>query len=470
MLPRLVLFSFLIFVVWLIRRDTVMRGGVSPSVWIPTLWLGILVSRPLSAWFGVSGIRSDVESATAGNPIDMLGFMGLIAAAMIVLSKRQLNWGELIQRNWPIFLFYGYLLLSVVWANNPFVSFKRWFKEFGNILVALVILTEANPVQALRVVFVRCAYVLIPLSEIFIRYFPDLGRVYNIHSGEMMAVGVTFQKNSLGAMVLVCSLILLWDFFQLWQEGHRKKLASQRFDYLVRVIVLVLGVYLLKLCDSKTSMLCLVLSMGILFASRSRLLRRRLSLMATLGVLGILAFLILDQIFGIKEALVSSLGRDMTFTGRTEVWEILLNVGTNPIIGTGFCSFWDDLKFQSQLPYFVAFSAHNGYLEIYLAGGMVGICLLALMLLATWWRIHKALGQGGDFAVLRFAVLVTVLIANFSESNFAVMSPVGFLFLIAALAIPIPVPSPQPLVMPRAEPRDAPAGLGAVHQLAWSPV
>lgn len=430
---QVILLAFLVFAVWLIRRDTGQRGGLSTAVWIPTLWVGILASRPLSTWVGIGGIRNDVESATAGSPIDMLGYMVLIMAAIYVLAKRQLNWAGILQRNWLVFLFYGFLLLSVIWANYPFVSFKRWFKEFGNILVALVILTEINPQQAFKAVFVRCGYLLIPLSVIFIRYFPDLGRRYNIHSGEMEAVGVTFQKNSLGSMVLVCCLILLWDWFQLRKPSPHRKYPKLRFDVLFRLVIFLLGMDLLRVCDSKTSMVCLALSGLILAATRSQFLRKRLVFLVGLCVMTILVFLLLDQMFGIKEAVVEGLGRDMTFTGRTEVWHELLNVGTDPIFGTGFCSFWDDLRFQSKLPYWVAFSAHNGYLEIYIAGGMIGVCLLTWMLLGIGHNIIKSLSWGGDYAVVRLAVYVVILIANFSESNFAVMSPVGFLFLLTAI-------------------------------------
>ena len=123
----------------------------------------------------------------------------------------------------------------------------------------------------------------------------------------------------------------------------------------------------------------------------------------------------------------------MTFTGRTDVWRELLNVGTDPVLGTGFMSFWDDARYQTLLPEWIAFSAHNGYLEVYLAGGFVGVALLTMMILATGFRINRSLGAGGDYAVVRFAIFVITLIANFSESNFACMTPLGFLFLLATI-------------------------------------
>src|SRR5437867_8617627 len=166
MLPKLILLASLALSWWLIKRDVAHRQGVSSAIWIPTIWVAIIGSRPVSMWLGFGGGTDTLE----GSPIDALIFFILIFAAFAVLSRRALNWSQVISENWPIFLFYAFLLISVLWANSPLISFKRWFKEFGNIAVLLVILTEAKPQQALRAVFVRCAYLLLPLSFVFIRY------------------------------------------------------------------------------------------------------------------------------------------------------------------------------------------------------------------------------------------------------------------------------------------------------------
>ena len=144
-------------------------------------------------------------------------------------------------------------------------------------------------------------------------------------------------------------------------------------------------------------------------------------------------FFLLDRMIGFSEGIVRSLGRDMTFTGRTDVWRELLNVGTDPLFGTGFMSFWDDNSFRSKLPYWVAGSAHNGYIEIYLAGGMIGVTMLTLMLLGTSAKINRDLRSGREYSVVRFAIFAAALVANFAESNFACMTPLGFLFILAAI-------------------------------------
>lgn len=413
---------------WLIRKDVAYRPGVSSAVWLPTLWVGMLASRPLSTWVGFGGSDDSLE----GSPLDRLFFFVLITLAVLTLVRRRLDWGVLLRGNWPLLLFYAYLLITVSWADAPFSSFKRWSKEVGNIFVLLVALTEEQPLQAFRAVFVRCAYLLIPLSVMFIRYFPELGRKYNIHSGEMEAVGVTFQKNSLGAMVLVCGLVLIWDWFERTQRSSTR---LGKIEKHLPAAFLLMGLYLLYLCDSKTSIACLALAGCILTATRLPVLRRRISALGGLFVVGILLFFALDSVFGIKEEIVRSLGRDMTFTGRTEVWKELLSLHTDPVLGVGFCSFWSDQEYQSKLPIEVAGgrSAHNGYLENYIDGGLVSIFFLGLLLVVTIVRINRQLAIGDNYAVMRFAVFVVMLIANLSESHFGKMSPLGFLFLMVAV-------------------------------------
>lgn len=368
-----------------------------------------------------------------GSPLDALIAGLLIIVSYGILARRQMSWGSVIRDNWPVFLFYFYLLVSVLWAESTFVSSKRWFKEFGNIAVLLVILTEVNPLQAFRAVFVRCTYLMLPLSVIFIRWFPNLGRVYSRHSGEMEATGVTFQKNSLGMTTLVCTLILIWDWMEWSQPGLPRQ---KKFDRFLPFAFFTMAGYLLYLCNSKTSLSCLILGGSIILAARVPLLREKVSVLGGYVLMGIVTFFLLDQMFGITESLVHSMGRDMTFTGRTDVWREILALNTPPIFGTGFLSFWSDLSYQSRLPDWVVSSAHNGYLEMYIDGGVVGVSLLVFMLFLLALKMNRQLASRGNYALVRFAILLVVIVSNFSESNFGRMSAVGFLFLLAAIDIP----------------------------------
>lgn len=415
---------YLIPALVLIHRDTRSREGVSVAVWIPTIWVARIASRSISSWIGFGGGESSLD----GSPADAVLFFGLIFAAVVILSRRQIRYGQAIRENYALLLFYGFFFLSILWANSSLSSFKRYVKEFGNILMVVVLLSEVNPSEAIKAVFVRCAYLLIPLSVIYVRYLPSLGRRYS-RSGGLEVIGVTDQKNTLGVMVLTCMLILVWD----WLERRSSRRRTQSLDSFLLIILTAFSFYVLQQSGSKTSLLCLLIGSALLLAIRFEPLRKRVRKFGVYTLVVVILFFWLDSYVGVVEWLVAALGRDMTFTGRTDVWDVLLDAGTNPIIGDGFMSFWDNANFRANLPYWVAASAHNGYLEIYLAGGVIGVALLAFLLLNTAYRLNKALASETNFAIVRFAIFVVVLIGNFSESNFACMTPLGFLFLIAVL-------------------------------------
>lgn len=412
---------------WLIRKDTAERGGFSPALWIPTLWAFILISRPLSFWLGAGGGTDSLE----GSPMDRLFYFLMIALALIVLMKRNMDWGAIVSQNWPIFLLYGFFLVSVLWADSPFSSFKRWFKDLGNVFVALVILTEPRPAEAIRAVFVRCAYILIPLSVVFLRWFPSLGRYYS-RSGGLQVTGVTTQKNSLGILVVISGLILLWDWYERLEKGGPRS----RLDRYLPLAMLAMGIYLLYQCNSQTSILCLILGSAIISTIQLPWLRRRVGALGIYSLIAIAVYALLDWCFGLSEVILGMMGRDTTFTGRTDVWRELLALKTDPWFGTGFLSFWSDQSYQVQLPNWIAFSAHNGYLETYIDGGFIGLFFLAILMVAVALKANRRLGASGNYAVVQFSILVVTLVGAFSESHFARMSPLWFIFLLSALEWP----------------------------------
>jgi hypothetical protein len=74
------------------------------------------------------------------------------------------------------------------------VAIKRWIKDLGNVIMVLVVVSDQNPIAAVRFLFARCCYLLLPLSVTFIKYFPDLGRYYDTWSGAAIYCGVTTPR------------------------------------------------------------------------------------------------------------------------------------------------------------------------------------------------------------------------------------------------------------------------------------
>src|SRR5262245_23463040 len=125
----------LALILWLFYRDSREGGDVSVGLWIPFLWLGINASKPLAYWFGGVDSSSDLEALVEGSAIDRNVFLGLILSGVVILIRRQLDWNLIFASNRWIWFLHFYLLVSVIWSDYPFVSFKRWFKDFGNVIM-----------------------------------------------------------------------------------------------------------------------------------------------------------------------------------------------------------------------------------------------------------------------------------------------------------------------------------------------
>ena len=74
-------------------RDNLARN--SKALWLPTIWLWIIGSRPVSAWLGIwlgvgqLGSGQGLDAQLDGSPVDAVILMGLLAAAVAVLLRRK---------------------------------------------------------------------------------------------------------------------------------------------------------------------------------------------------------------------------------------------------------------------------------------------------------------------------------------------------------------------------------------------
>lgn len=144
---------------------------------------------------------------------------------------------------------------------------------------------------------------------------------------------------------------------------------------------------------------------------------------------GLLSLVIIHLSFDLMSLTTGGLGRDETLTGRTGFWEELLQMSVNPLLGTGYEGFWmgDRIAQLWNKYWWRPNQAHNGYLEIYLNLGIVGLALLAALIMFMARSIFNGITSSNryDFQILRLAFLLIMLAINFTEANFK-----GFIWLV----------------------------------------
>jgi exopolysaccharide production protein ExoQ len=403
---------------------------VSAATWIPTLMLLILATRSPGDWLGLGG-----GNTGSGNPIDQIFFASVTAVSLVVLWSRGLKWSKVFTANVAIMLFYGYFVASCLWSTSPVDSLIRVLKDFGaNIIVISVILSDKKPVEALRAVYVRCACVLIPLSADLVKFSP-LGRQY-ARNGDVTYIGAAVQKNSFGELLLVFMMFLVWDHLETRSVVGLKRLWSGlRWDTWV---LLLMGLWLLHLSDSQTSFVSLLMGLALLLRT-GWLASRRVSRLVFMVALSLPLLLLCTQEFSsVFTPLLEGLGRDPTFTGRTDIWQHITFTTVNPLIGAGFYNFWGGpggnairAAMQTGVP-----NAHDGYLDIFLDGGLIGVFLLSCVLVTSGRRLIRLLPQHRYYR-LGFAFLIIAIVHNVTETSFGRLSPLWFTTLLVMLDFPM---------------------------------
>jgi O-antigen ligase len=134
------------------------------------------------------------------------------------------------------------------------------------------------------------------------------------------------------------------------------------------------------------------------------------------------------------DALISSatsaVGKDVTFAGRTPIWDLVkANIALHPLMGTGYGAFWvgpfdtsPSYEFYKRL-YFYPGEAHNGYLDIVLDLGYVGLVLLGAFIVRYFVLSIRLMKTDRSQGLLYLALIFYFLLVNLTESSWLTTGP-----------------------------------------------
>ena len=110
----------------------------------------------------------------------------------------------------------------------------------------------------------------------------------------------------------------------------------------------------------------------------------------------------------------------------------------HPWVGTGFESFWlgDRAKALWENHWWHPNEAHNGYLEVFLNLGWVGVALLGFVMAWGYRNVVRSLRLSPELSRLRLAYFIVAVLYNMTEAGFKVMHPVWITFVLAIIATP----------------------------------
>ena len=378
------------------------------------------MTRALGSWFQIEGTME------AGSPLDRAFLTSVVLASLILLFKRGFDWSSAYRNNTWLIVLLGFITISLLWSSMPDISFRRWVREIIVIATSFLIMTEKNPKNALISLLRRTIYVLLPFSLLLIKYYPILGRKYNVWTGGVEWTGVADTKNHLAKLCVIAIFFLLWTLRQRW-KGY--DLPVVRHQVIIELFLIFLSFFLLggphkSLTYSATSTIILVAGISA-FIALSWAIKRGISIsFMFIGLLVGLIFIygtVTPFIGGLSLVDVSNLmERDATVTSRgTHIWPILVPfVMRSPIIGYGVGGFW-----TTEIAARTTASAHNGYLEALLHYGFLGLGLIFLFILSCTKKAIMTIEDENDWGIFFLCLIFMFLLHNITESSIQSLGP-----------------------------------------------
>ncbi len=252
---------------------------------------------------------------------------------------------------------------------------------------------------------------------------PSIGRMTAEHPGAWS--GLWTHKNTLGGImalgVAICTAAAI-------VTPERRKLWSA---CALAALALVL------LSTSKTALIASLLGVGVI--GFGMIIRRGPVQAIVAGSAVVVAIIAGAGILLLApDLIVAALGRDLTLTGRTDIWEASARfVEAQPWLGYGYYAFWlpdngPAYWVREAVAWQVA-SAHSSWLELALGLGRVGVVVFALQLAATLARGAGVVMQR-DAGFWAPAFLAAFALYTLSESHVLQANNIFWIIYVAVAA------------------------------------
>ncbi|MGB7519480.1 MAG: O-antigen ligase [Spirulinaceae cyanobacterium] len=181
-------------------------------------------------------------------------------------------------------------------------------------------------------------------------------------------------------------------------------------------LMVLLGFFLLVQTQGKTSLVMFVFGLCLLpfyYAVKQKYKFRTVLILFGIVAGGAIALWLANNLEAI---IVDGLGKDMTLSGRSELWDAIIYRGMQrPWLGYGFAGFWNNRQEAFSIGVMVSWfgtegkgHAHSGFVDLFVQVGFVGIGLYVLSLLTFLGRIINLLNNTGKieyFWFLQFTVI-----------------------------------------------------------------
>jgi O-antigen ligase len=359
---------------------------------------------------------------------------------LLYLHGRVTRYLEMWRINWLLALFVGLAFLSILWSVAPVSTVFRALELLFATVLAAYFGMRILPEKMMEILFWFGAVLFI--VSIGLAYgAPPTGTMYwePFHGAWR---GAFWHRNHLASIAALLNAIYLCRILIAIQTRDRNGWLDG-FFYLISLVILIYA-------RSATGYIILIVLNAFVLCAwvwlkiQDRLKKWHYLILLVAGILAaILVLSNLGFVFGL-------FNRSSTMTGRLPLWDYLFSVAIqNFWAGHGFGALWTLDAFREQAMHLSSWSAppliaDNGFLDIFLHLGIIGVfILLAVLILFAVRAVRSALAQKSIPGFFPLLILVYALFANISFSLFA-ETEVFVWFLIVASLFMTPFPAEVP--------------------------
>lgn len=339
---------------------------------------------------------------------NLLIFSGNIV--LIFIYRQQVI--PLVTREKLLWILMAIALISVFWSVAPSLSLRRFVVLLNATLSGIYFAARYTIKKQINLLFWMLTTTAI-ISLIFIVLFPDLGIMSEEtpHPGAWQ--GIYAHKNILGRVMALGAFV---SFIRLKMKPSYP-FSVFAFISLSLAILLIIG-------STSQASLSIVLFLGMAIAlyqlcqwsyrSHPPIFIGAVFITVGLGILLLFNF----------ETILAFMGRDLTLTGRTKLWDAIFDkIWVRPWLGYGYGAFWQStspeyLDVWKAINNWETPNGHNGFLDLWLELGLVGLSVFILSFLKVSFEMIKQLWKDQSYeSLFIIGYLLLLLLANVAESS-----------------------------------------------------
>lgn len=321
-------------------------------------------------------VRPKGGDPSQGDPLTQLILFGVYVVTLFLILPRWKQAVRAVMKEKLLLILVAIALVSVIWSGAPILTVRRSAALLGTTLFGMYFGTRYSLSEQLRLLAWALGIAAV-LSLVFALALP----LYGVHqAGEFSGAwkGIYAHKNALGRPVALG--VIVFVLLGLWGKKYRW-VAWAGF---------ALSIFLILKSTSATPLLSSLTVLTVLPIYSVWRWRYPLGLPLFIMAVTVGASIAIG-IWSNLETVLAAAGKDMTFTGRSFLWTFLIEmIQKRPWLGYGYGGFWrgwegDSYYVWTAIPWLPQY-AHNGYLQLGLDLGLLGLSVFALGFLINFIR------------------------------------------------------------------------------------